>query len=78
MKELVVTTNPFEGAVNQMLAFIKENGRGPEALKVLENVKRRFCINRQEEEAAQRAYETGKLQMDHIHVESPVSPARAR
>ncbi|MFA5432017.1 MAG: hypothetical protein WC319_03985 [Candidatus Paceibacterota bacterium] len=62
-KEIVITSNPFEGAVQQVLAFVRDNGKGPESEMVLENAKRRFCIDEREEQIMQEAYENGKLRI---------------
>lgn len=77
--ELQITSEPFEGAIRQMLTLINEKGRGPETEEVLETIKRRFCIDAREQQIAQEAYETGELRMFYYQIESsPSTPARAR
>jgi hypothetical protein len=87
-KEIIITSNPFEGAVQQVLAFVRDNGKGPESEMVLENAKRRFCIDEREEQIMQEAYENGELRMWYYPIQinqnclsnqdCPSAPARAR
>jgi|GEM_PF-3267059 len=89
MTELIITTDPFEGAMQRMLAFVRENGKGSESEKVLEDVKKRFCKDAREEKIAEEAYETGELRIFYYPIpretkncssnqDFPNMPARVR
>lgn len=72
--EFFITSEPFEGAINQLLALINEKGRGPEAKEALETIKKRFCKDDREKIIAEEAYKTGKLRVWYY----PSEPVRAR
>jgi hypothetical protein len=62
-REILITTDPFVGAVNQVISFKKEHKEGKEAEEFLEMMKKRFCIDKREEQIMQEAYETGVLRI---------------